>query len=151
MGMLLEKLKIYLDTCCYNRPYDDQQQTRIHLESLAKLHIQQSIANRDLDFVWSFVLEFENSKNPYSIRRNTIHRFSYRCIQYVDESNADEIIEIAKPIMHSGVKAKDALHIACAMYVSCDYFLTTDDRLLKYEHEKIKMVNPVQFVTKMEW
>ena len=147
----MEKLKIYLDTCCYNRPYDDQQQTRIHLESLAKLHIQQSIANRDLDFVWSFVLEFENSKNPYSIRRNTIHRFSYRCIQYVDESNADEIIEIAKPIMHSGVKAKDALHIACAMYVSCDYFLTTDDRLLKYEHEKIKMVNPVQFVTKMEW
>lgn len=24
---------IYLDNCCYNRPFDDQTQERIHLES----------------------------------------------------------------------------------------------------------------------
>ena len=143
------KIKIYLDTCCYNRPYDDQQQTRIHLEALAKLHIQQSLANSDFDFVWSFILEFENSKNPYSLRRETIHKFSYRCVQYIDESNADEITKMAESIISNGVKAKDALHVACAIYSSCDYFLTTDDRLLKYKTERIKIMSPVQFVSEM--
>ncbi len=36
-------MRIYLDMCCYNRPYDDQAQTRIALESQAKLHIQSMI------------------------------------------------------------------------------------------------------------
>jgi len=146
----MEKLKLYLDMCCYNRPYDDQQQTRIHLESLAKLHIQQSLVNGEFDFVWSFILEFENSKNPYPLRRETICKFSYRCTQYVDETNADEVIKIATPIMASGVKEKDALHVACAIHTSCDYFLTTDDRLLKYITERIKILSPVEFVSEME-
>ena len=146
----MEKLKLYLDICCYNRPYDDQQQTRIHLESLAKLHIQQSLVNGEFDFVWSFILEFENSKNPYPLRRETIRKFSYRCTQYVDETNADEVIKIATPIMASGVKEKDALHVACAIHTSCDYFLTTDDRLLKYITERIKILSPVEFVSEME-
>ena len=146
----MEKLKLYLDMCCYNRPYDDQQQTRIHLESLAKLHIQQSLADGVFNFVWSFILEFENSKNPYPLRRETILKFSYRCNQYIDESNTDDVIKIAKPIMESGVKEKDALHVACAIYASCDCFLTTDDRLLKYTTERIKIMTPAQFVNEME-
>ena len=147
---MIRKPKLYLDMCCYNRPYDDQQQTRIHLESLAKLHIQRLLTNEDLDFVWSFMLELENSKNPYPLRRETIHKFSYRCVHYVDESNVDAVIQIALPIMASGVKEKDALHVACAIHTSCDYFLTTDDRLLKYKTERIKLVNPVQFISEME-
>ena len=136
--------------CCYNRPYDDQQQTRIHLESLAKLHIQQSLADGAYDFIWSFILEFENSKNPYPLRRGTIRKFSYRCTQYVDEANASDVIKIARPIMESGVKEKDALHVACAIYASCDYFPTTDDRLLKYQTGQIKLMTPVQFIGEME-
>ena len=146
----MDKLKLYLDMCCYNRPYDDQQQTRIHLEALAKLYIQQSLSDGVFDFVWSFILEFENSKNPYPLRRETVHKFSYRCTQYVDEANANDIIKIAKPIMESGVKEKDALHVACAVFASCDYFLTTDDRLLKYKTEQVKIMTPVQFIAEME-
>lgn len=146
----MQKIKLYLDMCCYNRPYDDQQQTRIHLETLAKLHIQQLLVSGIYDFIWSFILEFENSKNPYPLRRETIQRFSYRCTQHVDETNVSEIVKIAKPIMKSGVKEKDALHVACAIFASCDYFLTTDDRMLKYETKKIKLVTPVQFINKME-
>ena len=146
----MQKTRLYLDICCYNRPYDDQQQTRIHLEALAKLHIQQSLVNGDFHFVWSFMLEFENSKNPYQIRRKTIRKFSYRCIHYIDESSANKVITIAKSIMASGVKEKDALHVSCAIHASCDYFLTTDDRLLKYKDERIKIMTPVQFVNEME-
>jgi len=39
----LQIIKIYLDNCCYNRPYDDQTQLRIELETKAKLFIQQKI------------------------------------------------------------------------------------------------------------
>ena len=31
---------LYLDMCCFNRPYDDQTQTRIRLETQAKLELQ---------------------------------------------------------------------------------------------------------------
>lgn len=34
-------MKVYLDNCCYNRPFDDQTQERIHLESEAILMILQ--------------------------------------------------------------------------------------------------------------
>ena len=30
-------MKIYMDNCCYNRPYDDQTHIRIYLETEAKL------------------------------------------------------------------------------------------------------------------
>ena len=33
-------MRVYLDNCCYNRPYDDQTQLRISLESQAKLYVQ---------------------------------------------------------------------------------------------------------------
>lgn len=36
-------MKIYLDNCCFNRPFDDQIQIRIRLESEAKLKIQEEI------------------------------------------------------------------------------------------------------------
>jgi predicted nucleic acid-binding protein len=139
-------MRVYLDNCCFNRPYDDQKQSRIHLESLAKLYVQQSIVNNEIDFVWSFVLEYENSKNPFPLRRETIKKFSYRCVQYVDESKSEIITALAKPIVATGVKDKDALHIACAVFSSCDYFLTTDDRLLKYVSEQTKIVSRRVFI-----
>lgn len=39
-------MRIYPDNCCYNRPYDDQTQTRISLEAQAKLHIQEQIRKK---------------------------------------------------------------------------------------------------------
>ena len=54
--------------------------------------------------------------------------------------------------MGKGVKNKDALHVACAMEGKCDYFLTTDDLILKKlkDFEFINVLNPVDFVTLLE-
>lgn len=52
--------------------------------------------------------------------------------------------------MCSGVKEIDAAHIACAIIGGCDYFLTTDDRVLKYRDDRIKIINPVDFVKILE-
>ena len=146
----MQKLKIYLDNCCFNRPYDDQTQERIYLDSLAKLHIQRMIVDGKIDFVWSFVLEYENGKNPHTLRKEAIRKFSYKCVNYVDITNDKDIIKLAKDVIVSGLKAKDALHLACAIFSESGYFLTTDDRLLKFKTENIRLLNPLQFISEME-
>ena len=68
-GVYLGKLKrrldmrVYLDNCCYNRPYDNQSQLRISLESQAKLHVQGMIRDGEIQLASSYMLIYENSKN----------------------------------------------------------------------------------------
>ncbi|MDR1811691.1 MAG: hypothetical protein LBQ87_02590, partial [Candidatus Fibromonas sp.] len=62
-------MKIYLDNCCYNRPFDDQSDIIIRLETEAKLFIQQKVKENALELVWSFILDYENSRNPFEDRR----------------------------------------------------------------------------------
>jgi hypothetical protein len=50
-----------------------------------------------------------------------------------------------KEIMQTGVKYADAAHVACAILANCDYFITTDKRLLKYQTDCIKLINPIDF------
>jgi len=40
----------------------------------------------------------------------------------------------------------DSLHIACAIYAKCDYFISTDDRILKYKDNKIMIIDPIDFI-----
>jgi len=58
-----DKIKVYLDNCCFNRPYDDQTQLRIELETKAKLYIQQQIIEKKIILATSVILEFENNDN----------------------------------------------------------------------------------------
>lgn len=146
----MKKIKIYLDNCCFNRPYDDQTQERIYLESLAKLYVQQCIIDGKIDFVWSYIMEYENSVNPYAIRRNAIRDFSFRCVEFVDIDKEKEIIKIAKETVKPTIKEKDALHIACAVFSESDYLLTTDDKMLKFNTDKIKICDPIQFIKETE-
>jgi predicted nucleic acid-binding protein len=118
------------------------------LESLAKLYIQQLIIDERIAFVWSFILEYENSKNPYEIRRNAIRKFSFRSDRFV--GFVDEITATANEIAKTGIKEKDSLHLACALFSNCDYLITTDDRLLKFQTDRIKVVDPIQFIKEME-
>jgi predicted nucleic acid-binding protein len=76
-----------------------------------------------------------------------IEQFFENAVSYVDIDTAD-IIEIkANEIEKYGVKAKDALHIACAIEAKCDFFITTDDRILKkYKSDNIKVCSPVEFI-----
>ena len=71
-GISMNRWIIYLDNCCYNRPYDDQTSESIRLESEAKLFIQDCIKRNIFDLAWSFILDFENSANPFDERRDSI-------------------------------------------------------------------------------
>ncbi len=69
---------------------------------------------------------------------------------YVSNRSEDVIRECADEIMKTGVKEKDAYYVACAILAECKYFVTTDDRLLKYQSEKIILVTPGEFIRRME-
>lgn len=63
---------IYLDTCCFNRPFDDQSQTRVRFETEAKLELQQRVRDKQISLVWSYVLDFENKHHPFPERADSI-------------------------------------------------------------------------------
>ena len=51
--------RIYLDACCLNRPFDDQSQDRIRLESEAIVLILNRAERTELDWISSSVLVYE--------------------------------------------------------------------------------------------
>ena len=144
-------MRVYLDMCCYNRPYDDQSQIKVSLETQAKLHIQDLIQKKRLELVTSYMLRYECGQNPYEMRRKAIMQFvDMHTMAYVGLERKDEIESMAVEIMNTGVKFKDACHVASAIYAGCEYFISTDVRLLKYHTKEIRMVTPIEFVMEME-
>ena len=140
----IEKLLLYLDNCCFNRPYDDQIRLRVELETKAKLFIQDLILQSKVNLVWSYVLDFENSKNKFSQKKRAIQKWQRFSVRDVEES--EEILELANAIQKTGIKNVDSLHLACAIIAKCDYFVSVDNRVLKYPTNAISLCNPVDFL-----
>lgn len=55
-------MKLYLDNCMFNRPFDDQSNIKILLEAEAKLNIRENIRLGHYELVWSYILDYENAK-----------------------------------------------------------------------------------------
>jgi len=144
-------MKVYFDNCSYNRPFDDQSQIRIYLETQAKLYIQKLIRDGKLFLAVSYISRYENDNSPHSRNKTTIEKFFENAVSYVDIDKADIIENRAGKIMKYGVKAKDALHLSCAIEAKCDFFITTDDEILKkYKTGEIKVCSPVEFINLKE-
>ena len=127
------EMLIYLDNCCYNRPYDDKSLMSINLESQAKLYIQAKIKEGMYDLVTSYMLYYEIYHIPEISRRQAILQFiEEHSSLYVGDEWKKTVEENAKGIMATGVKFKDACHVASAILSHCAYLITTDKRLLKY-------------------
>ncbi len=67
-------------------------------------------------------------------------------MDYVGRNLSELVVLKAEKIMTTGVKMKDACHIACAEMMNCDYLLSTDKRMLKYKSESIELLNPIEFI-----
>jgi predicted nucleic acid-binding protein len=140
--------KIYLDTSAYNRPFDDQTQPKIFLEAQAVAIILQMIETELFELVSSSVLEYENGRNPYPIKQEAMNR-SLKTAQLRQEVN-EPIQQRAEQLEHNGLKAIDALHVACAEAMGSDWFITCDKRLInRCSGLTMKVVNPVDFVLEM--
>ena len=142
----MAKIRVYLDNCAYNRPYDDQTQPKVTLETLAKLHIQELALKREIDIVWSYILKFENSRNLFTAKREAIAQWEKISASFVQKS--DSVTALARQIEATGIRPADSLHIACAISAQCDYMVTVDKRILKYKDNRILICNPVDFINR---
>lgn len=145
-------MRIYLDVCCLNRPYDDQRQDRVHLESEAIITILKHIESKEWSWISSGVVNYEISQTSDEERKGRLQSLVHWASVFiaVDESACIR----AKEIQQLGIKTYDALHIACAEQGEADVFLSTDDRLIravKRSKEKISMEieNPLLWLQKV--
>ena len=143
-------MKIYLDNCTFNRPFDDQSRVRIRIESEAKLYIQEKIKEGKYKLVWSYILDYENQQNPFVERRRVI--LKWKRLAEIDIEESEELIRKAKELKSIGIKEKDALHVASAIQTGAKYFITTDDLIIKklVTNEEIRVMNPMDFIREME-
>ena len=141
-------MRLYLDNCCFNRPFDNQTQLRISLESQAKIEVQRMILDGVHTLVWSYMLEYENAQNPFDIRKDAI--IKWKEISEIIVLENENILKTAEELLKLGIKPKDAIHISCAAESNCDYFLTTDLGILKKNIDIIKIRNPIEFINELE-
>jgi predicted nucleic acid-binding protein len=127
-----------------------QEQMSVRLEASAKLHIQASIRAGEHELVWSYMNEYENNDNPYDDRRASIQVWEQIATECCEPS--DKILRLGQDIQQKKIRQKDALNLACAIESGCAYFITTDKLLLKKQmlFDKIIIINPIDFVRKME-
>ena len=121
--------RIYLDVCCLNRPFDDQTQDRIRLESEAVLLILTHFATGEWQWIGSEVLDYEIEQTPDPERRSRVRLLTTHVHQAIAVEQAG--VTRAQQLEALGFQSFDALHLACAESGSAEVFLTTDDPLLR--------------------
>ena len=141
--------RIYLDVCCFNRPFDDQRTDRVRMEAEAVKGVLLRIRSGSWRGIGSSVIDLEIRRMPDVRRLVEIMLMTTEMQEKVEPDETDHARAAA--LLRSGFKALDALHLACAEKANADVFLTTDDALLKVAARserhglKVRVVNPLQW------
>ena len=143
-------MRVYLDNCCYSRPFDDQSQLRVRLEIEAKLEIQSQMRLGVLEYVWSEMLTGEVMDSPYLDQQERILPWRFGAVENV--ITTEEIIIRAEQYMLLGIKSSDAIHLACAVEANCDWFFTVGKGILKKTNQigAMRVANPMDYVKEAE-
>ncbi|MEH2465748.1 PIN domain-containing protein [Nostoc sp.] len=141
--------RVYLDTSLYNRPFDDQTQPKIFLETQAIILILQMVEARLIELVSSSVLEYENSRNPFVVNQQSMERYlQIATLRVLVDEN---IRNRAEQLEQLGIKSIDALHVACAEASQSDYFIIYDRRLInRCQNLALIVINPNNFIFEVE-
>ncbi|MDY6803302.1 MAG: PIN domain-containing protein [Cyanobacteriota bacterium] len=142
-----KKYKIYLDVCCLNRPFDEQTQSRIRLETEAILEIVTKFQSGDWELIGSTVLESEIEQTRSPTRKEELRASLLMAKTKILVTQ--EITTRAIQLCGLGFKPYDSLHLACAEN-NADAFLTTDDRLLAKaltyrDNLRVAVYNPIRW------
>jgi predicted nucleic acid-binding protein len=142
-------MKIYLDACCLNRPFDDQRQPRVRLEAEAISLILQKLHQHEWEWVGSEVLVYELSQTVDLERRERLLLLAAQSHHTVEIT--EEILKRAEKLEASGFDSYDAIHLACAEQAKVDVFLTTDDGVQKTANRdkavfSFAVANPVRWL-----
>jgi predicted nucleic acid-binding protein len=142
-------IRIYLDACCLNRPFDDQTQARIRLEAEAVLMILARCEASDWEWLGSEALDWEIGQTPDPERLRRVRSLVAHAHQFIPVGSSE--VERAQELESWGIAAYDALHLACAERGGADVLLTTDDRLLhrsaaRTSELRVQVANPLTWL-----
>ena len=137
--------KIYLDTCCLSRFFDDQTQIRVQRETEAISTILETFRYGEWKWLASKVLEIEVNRNLNFSQRLRARSLLARANEFILLTEAE--VSRATTLESLGFKSFDALHIASAESGAADILLTTDDQLLRrakrvFEQLHVRVENP---------
>jgi predicted nucleic acid-binding protein len=138
-------MRIYLDSCCYSRPFDSHNQERIRREAEAVLAIIESthVKVACAPLFWETAAIADGGKR---MRVNSLLSLARH-----EEVDVTAFIARVPQIAGLGFRAMDSAQIACAELVAADWFLSTDDRLLRRAERaaaslKVAVANPAAWV-----
>jgi len=139
---------IYLDYNCFQRRFDDPSQIKIQLEALACEEIFLRAEIDEIQLAWSFMHEDETLLCPFPNRLNVA--FILSNLGKMRSGPEEQIYESALEFQRrSKMTSKDAIHLACALFMKADYFLSCDNRLVSQAKKlglKMKILNPVDYI-----
>lgn len=144
--------RIYLDVCCLNRPFDDQTQLRIHLETEAVLAILQKCEKNQWKLINSAALEAEIAQISDSEHLQQV-RIALK-LSRIRVSDSPSLQARTIQLVKFGFSFYDAAHIASAEKSQADILLSTDDRLVKLAKRLVdaiivKVENPLKWLTEI--
>lgn len=142
-------MRLYLDLCVFNRPFDYQGNAKIALETSVFIYILEMIEQGVYTLVTSEALIYENSRNPYENRKAQIESYFDLAKEIIKINDID--IERAKFLTKLGFSGIDALHIALAEKGKVDYFITCDMGIVKLykKHQgkiKVRVLSLIEFI-----
>ncbi|RIK32446.1 MAG: PIN domain-containing protein [Anaerolineae bacterium] len=142
-------MKVYLDACCLNRPFDDQSQPRVRLEVEAVSLILEKLNQGEWEWIGSEILLYELGQNPDVDNRQRTLSFASLAHQVVETT--EKILTRAEELEEAGFDSYDAIHLSSAEFGKADVFLTTDDQILKVAVRKKNLFsfvveNPVKWM-----
>lgn len=143
-------MRIYLDNCIFNRPFDDQSNERVKTETEAVMRLLESVKGSALDLIWSSTIEHENDESPISERRKSVAQ--WKAFAMVEVFATEKVRKLSENLIKFGFGTLDAIHIASAIVGSADYFVTTDDGIIKRADRvvDVKLLNPVELLKIIE-
>lgn len=121
--------RIYLDVCALSRPFDDQSQMRIRLETEAVQLILSYVRSGDLVLIISPVHKAEINDIGDSIEREHLLSMLQDVGRQADH-NLALVRQRAEEWAENGVGLADAAHLAFAEAATAS-FVTCDDRLIR--------------------
>jgi predicted nucleic acid-binding protein len=142
-------MKLYLDNCCYNRPYDDQTQERIHLEGEAILAIINKYRRNDHEIIGSSVLDIEIEQIGNIEKQEKVKHFYEQTISKKIGYNVNILKRVKELSELSNIRTLDRFHLSFAEYAGADILLTTDVKFEKACSKldlNIKVMNPLNFL-----
>lgn len=141
-------LKLYLDNCCYNRPFDDLKQEKINLEASAVENILKKHIDGELQIYKSRAIDYEISRISSKDKKRQVEDL-YDGLDLENIPYQYTLDNRVKELENFHIHYMDAYHIAYAESKKINYFLTVDKQLINASKKlnlEIKVINPIEFI-----